>query len=220
MTSRVLGIDLASRGRPLGYAVLDFGARIIAVGRDALDDDALLRLATHHRACRVAIDAPLFLPEGLCCLDDACPCAPLQASGLRAAEVALRALGMGGFATTKRTIIPRLAERGIGLRRSFEAAGFDTAEVYPHGAKVRLFGERRPPKKGRPAGDEWLRQRIARIVRALPDRLLHHDEADAILAAYTGLLIERGEAEPLGESRDGLVWLPAGPRLAVASRTA
>ncbi|HLA81078.1 MAG TPA: hypothetical protein VJP78_05505, partial [Thermoleophilia bacterium] len=70
--------------------------------------------------------------------------------------------------------------------------GFPVIEVYPYGSKVRLFG-RAIPKKTRPEGRAWLRQRLEGLIQGLADcgRPLGHDELDALVAAYTALVRDR-----------------------------
>lgn len=209
-----LGVDLAGYNRPLGYAVLDDRARLLDLGRAPLTDDDIVALAVSHHAAVVAIDAPLALPDGMCCLDEACPCAPTHPRGMRTAELALRAAGIGCYTTTKRTIIPGLVRRGMALRTLLESKSLRAIEVYPYGTKLRLFG-RPPAKKTTPEGRRWVSERLRAVVAGLPPDDLHHDEADAVLAAYTGLLVTRGEAEALGDEPEGRIWLP--PPLAAAT---
>jgi hypothetical protein len=109
-----LGIDLTSSPRrPSGYAVLRSGG-LADIGL-AREDAKLLSLTERWSALRtpplrmgerpsvVAIDAPLSLPRGLCCLNEDCPC--LAHDGLKVAERELFRQGISLYATTKRSII-------------------------------------------------------------------------------------------------------------------
>jgi predicted nuclease with RNAse H fold len=157
----------------------------------------------------VAIDAPLGLPEGLCCLEASCPCASARSPGIRESEIAVRGLGYGLYHTTKRTIIRAMVYRGIALRRRLEARGLRVREVYPYATKVALFG--RPiPKKTTRAGARWLREHVETLVPGVAAirRDLTHDELDAIIAAYTALLLDRGEAVALGNEAEGTIVVP------------
>ncbi len=208
MPETCVGLDLTGSARPSGYAALDAGGALLDVGLVG-DDDEIAALAGRFAATTVAIDAPLGLPEGLCCLEASCACAPVRAPGIRASELAVRGLGYGLYHTTKRTIIRSMVYRGIALRRRLEAQGLLVLEVYPYATKVALFG--RPiPKKTTLAGARWLRERVETLVPGVADvsRRLTHDELDAILAAYTALLLARGEAVALGDEAEGAIVVP------------
>jgi len=191
-----LGIDLASSAaRPSGYAVLDAQARLQAVGLLATDDD-ILSLASHWRPRLVGLDAPLSWPSDL------------DSSG-RQCEVLLAREGIGTFRTTRRTIIRSLVERGIALAGALRSQGFQVIEVYPYGSKVRLLG-RSIPKKTTPEGVAWLREQLEGLIPDLAGHIgpLSHDELDAVMAAYTAFLRERGLTEDVGDPAEGQVCLP------------
>ena len=81
--------------------------------------------------------------------------------------------------------------------------------MYPHASKVRVFG--RPiPRKATPRGREWLRERLEGVVPGLREHKgrLGHDQLDAVVAAYTAYLYDRGQAEGLGDREEGLIWVP------------
>jgi predicted nuclease with RNAse H fold len=188
--------------------VLDDQGRLHDLGLVREDDD-ILALASRWRPRYLAIDAPLSLPEGMCCLEECCPCAPASPDGLKAAERALLKEGIGLFRTTKRSIIKAMVYRAIGLRRALEKERYAVMEVYPYASKVRLFG--RPiPKKTTKAGRQWLRQRLEGLVPGLREhgRPLSHDELDAIVAAYTAYLHGQGQAEAVGDPEEGVIYVP------------
>jgi len=191
-----LGLDLtSSASRPSGYAVLDERARLRAVGPVTTDED-ILSLASHWRPRLVALDAPLSWP--------------LNPDGNgRQCELQLAHQGIGSFRTTRKTIICGLIKRGIKLADDMRARGFEVIEVYPYGSKVRLFG--RPiPKKTTADGRSWLRRWLEALVPGLAshERPLTHDELDAVVAAYTALLRDRGLAEEVGDAAEGLICVP------------
>ena len=191
-----LGVDLASSAaRPSGYAMLDERAGLLAVGLVATDEE-ILSLASHWRPRLVALDAPLSWPLE-------------PDSKGRQCELLLAHEGIGTFRTTRRTIIRALIERGIGLAAAARSQGFEVIEVYPYGSKVRLFG--RPiAKKTTPEGSAWLRRRLEALVPNLSDHPspLGHDELDALVAAYTALLCDRGLTEDVGDPAEGRICLP------------
>jgi predicted nuclease with RNAse H fold len=194
-----LGVDLtSSEARPSGYAVLDGQARLLALGFVAADEE-ILSLAERWRPRLVALDAPLSWPLE-------------PASKGRQCELLLAHEGIGTFRTTQRTIIRALVERGIALSAHVRSRGFEVIEVYPYGSKVRLFG--RPiPRKTTPEGRTWLRRRLEGLVANLADQqvILTHDELDALVAAYTALLRDRGQTEDVGDANEGQICLPLRP---------
>ncbi|MGQ9572754.1 MAG: DUF429 domain-containing protein [Dehalococcoidia bacterium] len=204
-----LGIDLASTSqRPSAFAVLDARAGLRELGL-AHEDGDILALAQRWRPRYVAIDAPLSLPRGMCCLEENCPCTPASPDGLKAAERALLREGTGLFRTTKRSLIKAMVYRAMALRRALEEQGHAVMEVYPYASKVRLFG--RPiAKKTTRAGREWLRQRLEGLVPGLAQhrQRLSHDQLDAIVAAYTAYLRGRGQAEAMGDPQEGVIYVP------------
>jgi predicted nuclease with RNAse H fold len=213
-----LGIDPASTPRrPSAFAVLDERGSLRDLGL-AQEDDDILALARRWRPRYLAIDAPLSLPEGMCCLEEGCACAPASPDGLKAAERALVKEGIGLFRTTKRSIIKAMIYRAIGkpprcgtggLRRALEERGYAVMEVYPYASKVRLWGKR-IPKKTTAAGRQWLRQQLECVVPGLREheRPLSHDQLDAVVAAYTAYLRGRGQAEAVGDLREGIIYVP------------
>jgi predicted nuclease with RNAse H fold len=191
-----LGVDpTSSEARPSGYAVLDKQARLLAVGLVATDEE-ILSLALSWRPRLVALDAPLSWP--------------LEPDGKgRQCELLLAHEGIGTFRTTSKTIIRALIERAIPLAATIRSQGFEVIEIYPYGSKVRLFG--RPiPRKTTPEGRAWLRRRLEMLVPGLADHRgpLSHDELDAVVAAYTALLRDRGLAEEVGDPSEGRICLP------------
>lgn len=204
-----LGIDLTSSpARASAYAVLQRDGSLLQVGT-LRSDQEILSLARQLRPAYLAIDAPLALPRGMCCLEPSCPCIAEAADGLRAAEREVRRRGIGLFVTTKKSIIKRMVYRGIALRRELEETGFRVLEVYPYASKVILLG-RDLPRKTTPKGRAVLRARLERLVAGLAalNRPLSHDELDAIVAAYTAHLFAEGQAETLGEEAEGTICLP------------
>jgi hypothetical protein len=191
-----LGLDPASsEARPSGYAVLDEQARLLAVGLVTTDEE-ILGLASRWRPRLVALDAPLSWPVD-------------PESKGRQCEIQLAHEGIGTFRTTSRTIIRALVERGVALSAEMRSRGLEVIEVYPYGSKVRLFG--RPiPKKTAPEGRAWLRRRLEGLMPGLAHHggPLSHDELDAVVAAYTALLRDRGLTEDVGDPAEGVVCVP------------
>ena len=160
----------------------------------------------------IAIDAPLSLPAGLCCLEENCLCRPKFPRKYRQCDQELRQQGIPCHPTSKRTFIKDLIYRGIELKtsisREVKQAG-QVIEVYPFASKVRLFGTTIPQETTR-QGMGLLRGKLGDILPTLRPYLdmFDHDLADAGIAAYTGLLYHQNRAETLGDSEDGLIFIP------------
>jgi predicted nuclease with RNAse H fold len=88
-------------------------------------------------------------------------------------------------------------------------------EVYPHAAFASLLAGA-PPAKSTRAG---LRVRVATLRAAGLewDEYYDHDSLDALAAALTAWRFVQGVATPLGDDRDGYIWLPVGRHELLAS---
>ena len=175
----------------------------------------ILKVARSQGFKLVAIDAPLSLPKGLCCLNQGCPCQPEAEVKGRSCERELARQGIPCYFTTKKSIIKDMVYRGIKLKAELEAMGCEAIEVYPYASKVRLFG-RNIPKKTTPDGLAFLRQHISQL---LPDSATHvdgfnHDLCDAAIAAYTAFLHSQGKTELCGDTEEGVICLPLVDRVA------
>lgn len=204
-----LGIDLTStEAKPTACLGLNRELYLTYSGFLHPDSD-ILEVVDRHGFELVAIDAPLSLPEGLCCLEESCSCQPEIESKSRSCERELRSQGIRVFPTTKKTFIKKLIYRGIALKTELESKGYQVIEVYPYGSKVRLFG-RDIPKKTMPAGLTFLKQHISALLPNLIPYVdsFSHDLCDAALAAYTAFLHFQGKTERLGDAREGVICLP------------
>ena len=209
MPRTLVGVDLSASPRaPSATAVLDASGALVRLTAFAADEE-LLELVRPLPRPLLALDAPLGLPLGLCCLEPSCPCHPLRRPGLRSAEVALaRRVEEGCFPTTGRMVRP-LARRGRGRAPRLAAAGCGVIEVYPYATRALLWGRRQPPKTTR-QGLALLRWRLAALVPGVAPHAPHltHHQADALLAAHTALLHARGESEALGVPEEGCIIVP------------
>ncbi len=203
-----LGIDLTSSAeKPSAYALL---ADNLEVGFGFLQTDMELVEAVYQsRPALVAIDAPLGLPRGTCCLEENCSCQPLSKLPGRECERELARRRIPCFFTTKKSIIKKMVYRAIWLREQLVAQGHKVIEVYPYASKICLWG--RPiPSKLKPRGVDFLRERLTEIIPTLtPEKgRLNHNLCDAILAAYTAWLFYHGQAEALGNPTEGQIVIP------------
>ena len=214
MTAVYLGIDpTSSESKPSGWAALGASAELVGVG-GAGSDAEIISLSERWRAKVVAIDSPLFLPKGLCCLEVPCLHASCHdwTGEKRVAERELFRQGISLYWTTRKSFIKGMICRSMALRRELEERGIAVIEVYPYASKVRLWGRAKMPKKTTPAGRQWLCGKLAELVPGLRERegRLDHDELDAIVAAYTAYLYDRGLAEGVGDREEGLIYVPSG----------
>jgi predicted nuclease with RNAse H fold len=204
-----IGVDLTiSPKKKTACALMDAEPRLqdqVLLG----SDEDIAAFVKAHCPALVAIDAPLGLPLGLCCLEETCSCQPLSSRKGRQCERELSVLGIGCYYTTKRSIIKGMVYRGIGLKADLEERGHTVVEIYPYASKLRLFGPL--PKKTTVAGRRALQALLQRLIPSVPspqEDLLSHDALDALLAAYTGFLYNCGRTKALGDPSEGLLHIP------------
>jgi len=204
-----LGIDLTSTEVSASACLgLDRELKLLYYGFLHRDSD-ILEVVNRYQFGLVAIDAPLSLPQGLCCLEESCSCQPSTREKGRSCERELAKQGIPCYFTTKKSIIKAMVYRGKKLKTELEVAGCGVIEVYPYASKVRLFGKN-IPKKTTPDGLAFLRQHISHLlptISAYIDRF-NHDLCDAAIAAYTALLYCQGKTELCGQPKEGVICLP------------
>ena len=206
-----LGVDLtSSEKKKTACAVVDGVGRLVEVVRAKRSSD-IVALADNHRPQTVAVDAPLGYPRGMDCLEETCACRSVWPDSGRRADREVSALGISIYFVTKRTFIKDLVYRAVQLKADLEERGHHMIEVYPHASKVRLFGLT-PPKKTTPAGRLFLSDEVGNLVgtEEVESRKLTHDDYDAIIAAYTGVLHHLGRTDTLGEPDEGAIVIPTG----------
>ena len=209
--SDFIGIDLTSSPAKSSACIgLDIDLNLAFAGLLSADAD-LVALVTSENPSLTAIDAPLTLPEGLCCLEEGCGCQPEHGRG-RECERQLAKLGTPCYFTTKRSIIKEMVCRGVALRSTLDNRGFRVIEVYPYATKVRLWGK--PiPSKSKPDGLAFLRARLAELMPSLAPYVadLSHDLCDAAAAAYTAYLHYSSKTEQVGSLEEGVICIPRHP---------
>ena len=204
-----IGVDLSASPKTSSpYAIINGEATLGELGVFRTHDELLMALE-EHQPTLVAIDAPLYLPQGLCCLEEDCDCAPYQGRKGRVAELELASMGIGCFFTTKRSIIKNLIYRGIDLREDLVRRGYQVIEVYPYATKVLLFGDEVPAKKS-PESLPFLKEKLGGLIQGLGPYVsdLNHDRCDALLTAYTGYLYHMQRTDNLGVTEEGYITLP------------
>jgi predicted nuclease with RNAse H fold len=207
-----VGIDLTAGGRPSDIAALNATGSGVAFFQASTNDEILAVLG-ELRARVVAVDSPMALPLGLCCLELSCDCTSIGPGPGRSAERALAGLGIPCFWTTKRTIIKSMVYRAIGLKALLEAAGLTVLEVYPYAVKRVLLGRVLPKK----SSVEGLLALVAGARRELPDCCWPdpwapgHDQLDALYCAITARLYELGQTDALGDPAEVPIIIPRVP---------
>jgi predicted nuclease with RNAse H fold len=206
------GIDLTStEAKPSACLGLDSESQLVYFGF-LIENRDIIALLNFYSPQVIAIDAPLSLPLGLCCLEESCPCQPKFPRKNRQCDQELRQQGIPCYPTSKKTFIKDLIYRGIELKTSIgreaKQAG-QVIEVYPFASKVRLFGKT-VPRKTTKQGMSFLRDKLGEILPSLKPYLdmFDHDLCDAAMAAYTALLYHQNRVEALGNSEEGLIFIP------------
>jgi uncharacterized protein len=198
-----IGIDLAGvPHRETGVAVLRDGRleRLVAAG----DDEEILALVAGTKGvATVAINAPLTLPRGRCCLDDDCPCRHDPGTRSREVERELLRMKVPVLATA---LIKVLARRGYRVAAALRAAGHEPLEVYPF-ATLRLLDL---PTAGKRT--QLGRRRIHHALQPLVPGLDHPDasehQLDAVVCALTARLWQQGRTRTVGVADEGLMVIP------------
>ena len=206
------GIDLTStEAKPSACLGLDDKSQLVYLGFLTENRD-IVALLNFYSPQLIAIDAPLSLPLGLCCLEESCSCKPKFPRKNRQCDQELRQQGIPCYPTSKKTFIKDLIYRGIELKTSIgreaKQAG-QVIEVYPFASKVRLFGKT-IPRKTTKQGMSFLRDKLGEILPALKPYLdiFDHDLCDAAMAAYTALLHHQNRVKTLGNSKEGIIFIP------------
>ena len=204
-----LGIDLtSSEAKASGCALLDSNGSLLEVVAARADSD-ILALADRLNPSIVAMDSPLGLPTGMCCLEETCPCTSVHPFKGRQCEQEMARRGIPLYFTTKRSIIKRMTYRAIELAGALTEKGCRVLEVYPYASKLALFGKPIPPKTTR-EGIDFLRRRLSRLIPGVDTHrdALDHDLCDALVAAYTAYLHGLGRTEAVGLPEEVCIVMP------------
>lgn len=206
----LFGIDLTStETKPSACLGLDARSQLVYLGFPARNHD-IIALLRFYSPQVVAIDAPLSLPLGLCCLEEACSCKPTSSTRNRQCDRELRQLGIPCYPTTKKSFIKDLIYRGIELKATIEQEfPAHVIEAYPFASMVCLFGKTvlRKTSKERLS---FFRERLPTVLPGLRLHLhlFNHDLCDAALAAHTALLYHKRRTKALGDKKEGLIFIP------------
>jgi predicted nuclease with RNAse H fold len=207
------GIDLTStEAKPSACLGLDSKSQLVYLGFLTENRD-IVTLLNFYLPQVIAIDAPLSLPSGLCCLEEGCHCKPKFPRKNRQCDQELRQQGIPCYPTSKKTFIKDLIYRGIELKNGIGRKAkqdCQVIEVYPFASKIRLFGKV-IPRKTTKQGMTFVRDKLRYILPGIEPHLdmLNHDLCDAAVAAYTALLYHQNRVDALGNSREGIIFIPS-----------
>jgi hypothetical protein len=197
----VVGIDLAGvETRPSGFCVLEVESMQVRTSL-LYKDEEVVGETLKCKPKIVAIDAPLALPKGRCCLRDDCKC---RGRGhFRKADLDMKSMGIRFFPVTLGPM-RKLTLRGIKLKRILEGRGMRVIEVFPGGAQDLL----KIPRKQR--GVEELRKALMKLgVRGdVTKEGITDDELDSITSALVGKLYLEGRYLALGDPDEILIIMP------------
>lgn len=198
-----IGIDLA------GVPHRETGVAFLRAGRleqllTAAGDDEILALAAQARPGGiVAINAPLSLPRGRCCLEDDCPCRHDPGTRSREVERELLRMRVPVLATG---LINVLARRGLRLAAALRQTGCAPLEVYPF-ATLRLLGL---PTQGKRTqlGRRRIHQALQAAIPGLDHPQASEHQLDAVVCALTAHLWHQGQTRTVGAADEGLMIIP------------
>jgi predicted nuclease with RNAse H fold len=194
---KLVGLDLAgSEKRPTGICLLEGNQAKVST---IYTDEEILR-AIGDDVQAVAIDAPLSLPKGRCCLRDECDCS--GKAHFRVCDLELRKMKIKFFPITLGPM-RKLTLRGMALKNKLEARHLRVFETYP-GAAQDIWGiPRQKDLRGLQQGlkrfrlrGNWLRETVTK------------DELDALTCALVAREDLRGKALIIGDPEEGLMILP------------
>jgi len=196
-SSKVVGIDLAgSEKRATGFCLLERNRAQVSV----LHSDEEILQAVGKGVRVAAIDAPLSLPRGRCCLRDDCSC--VGKAHFRVCDLELRKMGIKFFPITLGPM-RQLTDRGLRLKEKLESGGIEVFETYP-GAAQDIWGI---PRQKNPDGLKRGLRRF-KVGGNWENPKITKDELDALTCALVAREYLRGKTMAIGDSEEGLMVLP------------
>lgn len=185
---KIMGIDLAGKDEnPTGICVLNNHDILL---KTLYTDDEIIEEARKNNPSLIAIDAPLSLPKGRCCLEKDCECAVW--GHIRHAERDIRPYGRVLPLTFRG--MKMLTLRGIELARELRK-DYPAIETHPRTSQKML-------------GFADLQRDLGRLFKLTGDATEH--ELDAAMAALTGFLYLKDCYLEVGEPEEGTIVIPTG----------
>ncbi len=194
----VIGIDLAGvEKRDSGICILN--EKLKANTYILRRDNEIIEGMIKERPELIAIDAPLSLPFGRCCLKDNCSCR--KKGHLRQCDKELLNMKIKFFPLTLGPM-RKLTMRGMKLKEKLEAKGLKVIEVYPGGAQDIL----NIPRKQK--GISELKKGLMAIGIKSISQVTSDHELDAATSALVGKMYVEGNYLALGNPEEGLMIMP------------
>jgi predicted nuclease with RNAse H fold len=201
-----LGVDLAGLPtNPTGVAVMLDG-RLVTLRSLGSDEEIGELGRALGPSTVIAVNAPLTLPRGRCCLDDDCRCRHDPGTRSRALE---RQLAHERVPILASALIKVLARRGIALGALLRASGFTVLEAYPF-ATMLLLGLPTKGKRSR-KGRRLIGEALAPLVPGLDHPNATEHELDAVVCALTADLWLHGRCRLVGDAAEGQMVVPLPP---------
>ncbi len=210
------GLDPSAKAENVsGLCLMDAEKNILELRKWHTREELLRLFLPYQKEIRwVGIDGPLQPPHELypCCFEENsgdCPHEQTTPFKGRYCEFLLNKNGFRCFTTSKNGFAKSWALRCFKLNEFLTAEGYRTVEVFPHASRRILFPDL-VGKKQTSQNRKMLRQKLRKEGLKFPPKELvyTHDELDAVMAAYTVFLKEKGQTLALGDWRDGFVGIP------------
>lgn len=183
---KIIGIDLSGREEnPSGICILNKHKLIL---KTLYKDEDILNEIELTEPSLVAIDAPLSLPAGRCCLERDCECA--VGGHFRQAERDIRPYGRVLPLTFQG--MKMLTLRGIKLAEKLKK-DYQVIETHPRTSQKMM-------------GFNNMENDLSQFFKLSGDATEH--EMDAAMAAVTGYLYLKGCCLELGEPDEGIIVIP------------
>lgn len=199
---KVIGLDLTSSDKkPSGLVSYDGFFYSYHLPRSDIEIVEMCKGAE-----LIAIDSPLKLPKGFCCLEETCNCHLGKPNG-RSCERELVKMGIPLYFTTKKSIIKKMIYRA--MRLTGVLGENRVIEIYPYSIKVCLFGKPIPNKSTK-EGLSILKELISEVLNIPLNELisLNHDICDAILACHVAYLHLEGKTMSIGDEEESPIVIP------------
>ncbi|HSO26211.1 MAG TPA: DUF429 domain-containing protein [Methanobacteriaceae archaeon] len=216
MSINIIGIDLAAKTENQTGMACILHRKVFL--KTIYSNEDIINEIINCRPSVVAIDAPLSLPQGRCCLEKDCPCS--SGGHFRKSDREMRKFG--GVLPLTFPGMKTLTFRGIEIKklinqihggsenfsRDFNSsksdiskiAGIDIIETHPRTSQ-RVFGFSENINKFFRITNE-----LFQLNNDLKDATVH--EIDALFAAFSGLFYSQGKYLEVGNPEEGSIIVP------------
>lgn len=195
-----IGIDLSgSENKASGICILKGKEAFLSIAKT---DEEIINKTIKEKPTIISIDSPLGLPKGRCCPQDSCDCRIYGI--LRECERILKKRGINVYPC----LIPsmqKLTIRGIKLSKIFKEYGYVVIESYP-GAAQDILGL---PRKRINLKELEIDLMNMGIKPHSKNKIISHDEIDALTSSLVGYFYLTGDYEGIGNSYEGFLIIPA-----------